>query len=185
MTSHIGRPTCCLKAMSLIEARPVLVEPGTLRKRYRCLDCGRTSTRYFEDSGLLHADQRRRKSQSPFPGRVLAALDRGDMTRQELAAAVLLTQETLRRYLDKLLAQGRIHVCEYRRRDRGAAVQVFRLGPAPSGLVAEPPKRLSAAERSRRARERAAQCPPPALPVFPSPARQDPAMAIIGGWGAR
>ncbi len=88
--------------------------------------------------------------------RLVAALtEQPGLDYRELAAAAGLSAHTLRgaRYLDILVQQARVHVCGWRKSRNGPPRALYRAG---AGENVPRPGRVSAAERSRRCRERAA-----------------------------
>lgn len=84
--------------------------------------------------------------------RIVAALKRlGPMSYKEVALASGLSANTVKnaQYMDSLCAQGRIHVCAWRRNRNGPMLPVYEEGP---GVDAAKPENYSAADKSRRYR---------------------------------
>lgn len=93
--------------------------------------------------------------------RIVATLERhGPLSYREAAALAGLSPHTVKnaRYMEILVAQGRVHIGAWRRGRRGPASALYAAG---SGRNAAKPAALSAAEKSRRFRDR--HGPPPLL----------------------
>lgn len=91
---------------------------------------------------------------APGMRKILETLERyGTLTYREIARFSELSLNTVKNsgYLDALIAQKRIHICEWRRSRNGPMSPVYKAG---AGESVAKPQPMSGAEKCRRHRER-------------------------------
>lgn len=87
--------------------------------------------------------------------RILDAFADGDLTRIQLRERLGIGEATISRWIRRLLDEKAIYVHRrYMNDARNKIVDVFRLGPAPSGFVPNQPKVLGYLGRSREYRRK-------------------------------